>query len=333
MTQNKENEQLFDVVGVGNAIVDVIAEVEESFIEKQNLIKGSMSLVSAERSAELYEAMPAGTEMPGGSAANTMVGVAQLGGSAAYIGKISEDHLGQVFREGMLKCKVSFSCGIDADLPTARCLIQVTPDAQRTMNTFLGISAYLSSKDVSQELVASSELLYCEGYLWDTDDSKEAIRKAMKISKSSNRKVALALSDTFCVERHRDDWLELLKEFVDYIFCNEKEICALYMTEDLDEAIEKISKNVDAAFITLGSRGSLVVEDSKKITIEAVPVKGVVDSTGAGDIFASGVIFGMSRKLPFKKCAEIGSLMASEVITSLGPRIEKDPKKIVERLL
>ncbi len=333
MSQNKENEQLFDVVGVGNAIVDVIAEVEDAFIEKQNLVKGSMSLVSAERSAELYAEMPTGTEMPGGSAANTMVGVAQLGGSAAYIGKISEDYLGQVFREGMSKAEVSFSFGIDKDLPTARCLIQVTPDAQRTMNTFLGVSAYLSSEDVSQELVASSELLYCEGYLWDTDDSKEAIRKAMKISKSSNRKVALALSDTFCVERHREDWLELLKEFVDYIFCNEKEICALYMTEDLGEAIEKVSKNVDVAFITLGSRGSLVVEDSKIIEIEAVPVKGVVDSTGAGDIFASGVIFGMSQKLPFKKCAEMGSLMASEVITSLGPRIENDPKELVEHLL
>jgi sugar/nucleoside kinase (ribokinase family) len=333
MSQNKENEQLFDVVGVGNAIVDVITEVEDAFIEKQNLVKGSMSLVSAERSAELYAEMPTGTEMPGGSAANTMVGVAQLGGSAAYIGKISEDYLGQVFREGMSKAEVSFSFGIDKDLPTARCLIQVTPDAQRTMNTFLGVSAYLSSEDVSQELVASSELLYCEGYLWDTDDSKEAIRKAMKISKSSNRKVALALSDTFCVERHREDWLELLKEFVDYIFCNEKEICALYMTEDLGEAIEKVSKNVDVAFITLGSRGSLVVEDSKIIEIEAVPVKGVVDSTGAGDIFASGVIFGMSQKLPFKKCAEMGSLMASEVITSLGPRIENDPKELVEHLL
>ena len=214
MSQNKENEQLIDVVGVGNAIVDVITEVEESFIEEQNLIKGSMSLISAERSAEMHQAMPAGKEMPGGSAANTMVGVAQLGGSAAYIGKVSKDYLGQVFREGMLKAGVNFSCGIDEDLPTARCLIQVTPDAQRTMNTFLGISAYLSAEDVDQELVASSELLYCEGYLWDTDESKEAIRKAMRISKSSNRKVALALSDTFCVERHREDWLELLKEFV-----------------------------------------------------------------------------------------------------------------------
>ena len=333
MNQNRENEQLIDVVGVGNAIVDVITEVEESFIEEQNLIKGSMSLISEERSAEMHQAMPAGKEMPGGSAANTMVGVAQLGGSAAYIGKISEDYLGQVFREGMSKAGVNFSCGIDEDLPTARCLIQVTPDAQRTMNTFLGISAYLSAEDINQELVASSELLYCEGYLWDTDDSKEAIRKAMKISKSSNRKVALALSDTFCVERHREDWLELLKEFVDYIFCNESEIRALYMTKDLDKAIEKVAKNVDAAFITLGSRGSVVVENSKKIEVEAVPVKGVVDSTGAGDIFASGVIFGMSRKLPLEKCAEIGSLMASEVITSFGPRIEKDPKKIVEHLL
>ena len=333
MIQNKENEKLFDVVGVGNAIVDVIAEVEESFVEKQNLIKGSMSLISAERSAEMYEVMTAGTEMAGGSAANTMVGIAQLGGSASYIGKISDDHLGQVFREGMLKAEVNFSCDMDENLPTGRCLIQVTPDAQRTMSTFLGVSAYLSSEDISQELVASSKLLYCEGYLWDTDDSKGAIRKAMKISKASNRKVALALSDTFCVERHREDWLGLLEEFVDYIFCNEKEICALYMTKDLDEAIEKVSKNVDVAFITLGARGSVVVKDSKKIEIDAFPVKGVVDSTGAGDIFASGVIFGMSRKLPFDKCAEIGSRMASEVITSLGPRIEKDPKKIVERLL
>ena len=333
MSQAKENEQVFDVVGVGNAIVDVIAEVGDGFIEKQNLVKGSMSLVSAERSAELYEAMPAGTEMPGGSAANTMVGVAQLGGSAAYIGKISDDDLGQVFREGMSKAKVNFSCGTGEDLPTARCLIQVTPDAQRTMNTFLGVSAYLSSEDVSQELVASSGLLYCEGYLWDTDDSKEAIRKAMKISKSSNRKVALALSDTFCVDRHREDWLELLKEFVDYIFCNEKEICSLYMTDYLDDAIEKVSKDIDAAFVTLGSKGSLVVQGSKKTSIEAVPVKDVLDSTGAGDIFASGVIFGMSLNRPFDKCAEIGSLMASEVITSLGPRIETDSKKLVQHLL
>jgi sugar/nucleoside kinase (ribokinase family) len=333
MSQNKEYEQLFDVVGVGNAMVDVIAEVEESFIEKQNLIKGSMSLVSAERSAQLYEAMPKGAETPGGSAANTMVGVAQLGGSAAYIGKISEDRLGEVFRKGMSKARVNFSYGISEDLPTARCLIQVTPDAQRTMNTFLGVSAYLSSEDIDKEVVASSELLYCEGYLWDTDESKEAIRKAMKISKSSNRKVALALSDTFCVERHREDWLGLLEEFVDFIFCNEKEICSLYRTENLNEAIEKVSNDVDAAFITLGSKGSLVIEGSNKIEVKAVSVQDVVDSTGAGDIFASGVIFGMSRKLSFTDCAELGSLMASEVITNLGSRIEKDPKKLIEHLL
>ena len=333
MKKNKNHITSHDVVGVGNAIVDVIAEVDDSFIVSQDLVKGSMNLVDAKRSIELYSLLSQGSETPGGSAANSMVGVAELGGSAAYIGKISNDSAGGVFKEGMSKAGVIFSCAIDDGLSTARSIVLVTPDAQRTMNTFLGASAHLAPENIDEELVSSAGILYCEGYLWDTDESKDAIRKAMQISKSADRKVALALSDTFCVERHREDWLELLEEFVDLLFCNEKEICSFYETDDLDEATEKVSEKVDVAFVTLGSRGSLVVESENTFSVKAVEVDDVVDSTGAGDMFASGVIFGIGQELPLITCAEIGSIMASEVITELGCRLKGDAKKLIKHLL
>ena len=323
-------EKKFDVVGLGNAMVDVLAQVEDSFIEENSLYKGSMSLISEERSEKLYEAMPKGVHKPGGSAANTMVGISALGGSVAYIGKISDDPLGKIFDSGMSAAGVSFGGFGLKDLPTARCLIQVTPDAQRTLNTYLGISAFLSPEDVNEKIVASGEILYCEGYLWDTRESKEAIRKAMNISKTAGKTVALSLSDIFCVERHRNDWLSLLDDFVDLVFCNEEELKALYQTDDLTYAAEKISKGTKASFVTLGAKGSLVVNGEQRTKIDPIAVTRVVDTTGAGDIYASGVLFGLTQNLPLETSAQIGSILASEVIQDLGPRLTIDPQELVK---
>ena len=230
-----------DVVGLGNAIVDVLAPVGESFIVEHRLDKGRMALIDADRAAGLYAEMPEGMEMSGGSAANTMVGVAALGGRAGYIGKVADDDLGRVFRHDLAAAGVDFDVDNGTHLPTARCLIQVTPDAQRTLNTYLGISAHLSPADVDADLVASARILYCEGYLWDTEDAKAAIRHAMAAARRAGRIVALALSDVFCVDRHRQEWLGLLERFVDVVFGNEQEVCSLYGSPDLLRALETLS--------------------------------------------------------------------------------------------
>jgi len=310
----------FDVVGVGNAIVDVISIVDEEFIAEHDLAKGAMSLIDAERAAKLYEAMPAGIEASGGSAANTMAGIASFGGRAAYIGKVRDDQLGEVFRHDIRATGVSYAVPFATEgPPTARCLIQVTPDAQRTLNTFLGVSSLLAPVDVDENLVASAKVVYCEGYLWDVDIAKHAIRKAMDAGKATGAKTALTLSDAFCVDRHRDEWLELIESRVDIVFANETEICALYQC-DWDTAADKIAGHVEIACLTRSEKGSVIVTPDERVVVQPHPCEHLVDTTGAGDLYASGFLYGHARGLDLATCGRLASLAAAEIIGHVGAR-------------
>ena len=314
-------EPVLDAVGVGNAIVDVITSVPDAFIGDHGLVKGAMTLVGSQRSAELYDAMPAGIEASGGSAANTMAGVASFGGRAAFIGKVRDDQLGEVFVHDIRATGVAFDVPPSpGGPPTARCLIQVTPDAERTMNTFLGTSALLGPEDIDTDLVASAAITYCEGYLWDVQVAKDAIRLAMAAASEAGRTVALALSDSYCVERHRAEWLNLIEDRVDAVFANEAEVCALHATDDLGAARDRTAQMARTVVITRGARGSVVVEGTTVETVPAAAVPRVVDATGAGDLYAAGFLWGMSRDAPLARCAELGSLAAAEVINHVGAR-------------
>ncbi len=310
----------FDVVGVGNAIVDVIVSVEHEFIATHALNKGTMTLIDADRAVELYDAMPPGIETSGGSAANTAAGVASFGGRAAYVGKVRDDQLGEVFAHDIRAVGVDFvGPRAESGPPTARCLIQVTPDADRTMNTYLGISAFLSPADVDVDVVAASAVVYCEGYLWDVDDAKRAIRLAMDVGADHGRMVSLTLSDPFCVDRHRDEWLDLIADRVNLLFANRAEILSLYRIDDLDEAVRRVRDHVELACITLSAHGSLVVTPDEVVEV-APTVTRVVDTTGAGDLYASGFLFGMARGMPLAVCGQLASAAAAEVIGHLGAR-------------
>lgn len=321
---------VIDVVGVGNAIVDVIAAVPEAFIARHGLAKGAMTLVDAERSDQLYEAMPPSVETSGGSAANTMAGVASLGGSAAYVGKVRDDRLGGVFARDIKSAGVAFDVAPGPDgPPTARCLIQVTPDAERTMNTFLGISALLAPADIDADLIASAAITYCEGYLWDVDVAKDAIRTAMDAARDAGRLVSLTLSDSLCVDRHRAEWLDLIDDKVDLVLANEAEAQALFETDDPAAALRSLAGVVEAAAVTRGPLGSVVVSPAGAAEVPARPASEVVDVTGAGDLYASGFLHGLAAGAPLVRCAELGSLAASEVIGCVGAR----PRTKLARLL
>ena len=314
-------EPSLDAVGVGNAIVDVIAAVPDSFIDDHGLVRGAMTLVSADRSASLYDAMPSSIAASGGSAANTMAGVASFGARAAFIGKVRDDQLGEVFVHDIRATGVVFDVPPSPEgPPTARCLIQVTPDAERTMNTYLGISALLGPPDVDTDLVASAGITYCEGYLWDVEVAKEAIRVAVAAAGEAGRTVALALSDSYCVERHRDEWLDLIEDHVDVVFANEAEVCALHSTDDFAVALQRTAGMVRTLSVTLGPRGSVVVQGTARDEIPAAEIAPVVDATGAGDMYAAGFLWGMSRGEPPLRCAQLGSLAAAEVISHVGAR-------------
>ena len=309
-----------DVVGVGNAIVDVIANVDDGFIAGHNLNKAAMTLIDEERALCLYEAMPAGIEASGGSAANTMAGLASFGARAAYVGKVRADQLGDVFRHDLRATGVSYDVPLASEgPPTARCLIQVTPDAQRTMNTFLGISALLGPDDVDAELVASAKVVYCEGYLWDVEIAKEAIRRAMDVARSAGRKVALTLSDSFCVDRHRQEWLDLIEHRVDIVFANEAELCSLYQCP-WETAVRRIAAHVEVGCLTRSAHGSTIVSGERRIDVDAHPVAHVVDTTGAGDLYASGFLYGYTNGFDLHRCAELAGAAAAEIIGHLGAR-------------
>ncbi len=310
-----------DVVGIGNALVDVIAHHDDTFLHREALVKGSMTLIEADRAMTLYDSMGAGIHLSGGSAANTMTGVASFGGKAAYIGKVAGDPLGEVFRHDLRAVGVTYENEPGTtDVPTGRCLIVVTPDAQRTMNTFLGVSSLLVPQDVDEALVARAEVVYLEGYLFDRDGAKEAYRKASAAAHAAGGKVSLTLSDSFCVDRHRDDFRDLVARQVDLLFCNEDELMALYETASLDDALNAVRYDCEIAAVTMGKEGSVVVTPDGAVTVSAHPVAEVVDTTGAGDLYAAGFLYGLTHGRSLAECGRLGSVAAAEVIAHVGAR-------------
>jgi sugar/nucleoside kinase (ribokinase family) len=311
----------FDVVGIGNALVDVIAHADDEFIDEYQLVKGSMTLVDTDRALYLYRALGGAIEMSGGSAANTMCGVASFGGTAAYIGKVSDDELGRVFGHDCRAVGVQFRPGAPADgTPTGRCIIVVTPDAQRTMNTYLGVSSLLCPPDIDAATVAAGEVLYMEGYLYDRPEAKEAFRYAAQVAHANDRMVSLTLSDSFCVDRHRDDFRALVSDEVDLLFGNEAELMSLYEVESMDEALRAVRDDCSLAVITVGADGCMVVTPEDVLRAPAQPVDHVLDTTGAGDLFAAGFLYGYTRRRSLADCAQFGAIAAAEVISHVGPR-------------
>ena len=319
-----------DVVGIGNAIVDVIAHADEAFLAAQGLAKGAMTLIDTERAESLYAAMGPAVESSGGSAGNTMAGIASLGGHPAFIGKTRDDLLGQVYRHDATAIGVQFAAQPAlSGPPTGRCLIMVTSDGQRTMGTFLGISAELGPDDIDAALIAAAEITYLEGYLFDPPPAQAAFRKAAAIAHAAGRRVALSLSDPFCVDRHRAAFRELVAGEVDILFANEAEICSLYETEDFDAAATAVRGHVKVAALTRSAAGSILLTDKLSYTVAAAPVARVVDTTGAGDLYAAGFLYGLTRGLPLPTCGKLGSLCAAEIISHVGARPEARLSELV----
>jgi sugar/nucleoside kinase (ribokinase family) len=319
-----------DVVGIGNAIVDVIAHAEDAFLAQEALVKGTMTLVDAARAEALYRMMGPAIEASGGSAGNTMAGIASLGGNGAYIGKVRDDFLGQVFRHDITAIGVRFDTAAATSGPgTARCLILVTPDGQRTMNTYLGACVDLGPPDIDPDVIAAAQITYLEGYLFDPPKAQEAFRKAAAIAHAAGRKVALSLSDPFCVGRHRAAFRDLVDGHVDILFANEAEICSLYETNDFAAAAAAVRGHVAIAALTRSAEGSVILALGAEHRIDPAPVARVVDTTGAGDLYASGFIYGLTRDLPLPTCGEIGSLCAAEIISHFGARPEVKLSELV----
>ncbi|MDE2444691.1 MAG: adenosine kinase [Alphaproteobacteria bacterium] len=313
----------FDVLTIGNAIVDVIAKVEDAFVQQEQLVKGSMNLIDEERAEHLYAVMGPAIEISGGSAGNTAAGVASFGGRAAYFGKVRADQLGEIYRHDMRAQGVAFDTPAATNGPaTARSFILVTPDGERTMNTYLGACVNLNVADVDKAVVEASQVTYMEGYLWDKPEAKEAFRLAAKIAKAAGRLTSITLSDSFCVERHRDSFLDLIKGSIDIVFANESEIKSLYKTQNFDGAVQAVAQDCPMAVLTRSEKGSLIVRGAERIDVKAHPVRQVVDVTGAGDLYAAGFLFGHTRGLPLATCASLGSAAAAEIISHTGARPE-----------
>jgi sugar/nucleoside kinase (ribokinase family) len=310
-----------DVVGIGNAIVDVLAQADDSFIQQEKLAKGTMALIDESRAQALYGRMGPGIEASGGSAANTIAGIASLGGKAGYIGKVADDVLGRVFAHDLRAAGVHYETPpLTGGPATARCLILVTPDAQRTMGTFLGASVEFQPGDVDRALIESAQITYLEGYLFDRPSAKEAFRQAAALAHQAGRKVSLTLSDPFCVDRHRADFRDLIRGHVDILFANEAEICSLYETKNFAEAAAAIRSEAEIAVLTRSEKGAVVVTAKQQTEVPAAPVARVVDTTGAGDLFAAGFLYGFTRGKGMEHCAKLGALCAAEIISHFGAR-------------
>ena len=320
----------YDVLGIGNAIVDVIARAEEDFLLAQGMRKGGMMLIDEARAHAIYDAMGPAMEISGGSAANTIVGLASLGARAAFIGKTKDDLLGRAYSHDIRAAGVSFTTKPAADGPsTGRCYVLVTPDGERTMNTYLGAAQDLHPADIDAEAIAGSAVVYLEGYLWDPQNAKEAFLKAAKIAHDAGRKVALTLSDAFCVDRWRDEFLGLMRSrTVDLIFANEAELHSLYQSSDFDAAIAALRADIDIAVVTRSEKGCLVVGPDDVEAVPAFPVDRVVDTTGAGDLFAAGFLSGLARGADDRTCGSLGALAAAEVIQHIGARPEASLKDL-----
>jgi sugar/nucleoside kinase (ribokinase family) len=322
------------VVAVGNALVDVLSQATDDFIaaqkKKHGMEKGAMTLIDEPRAVELYSEMGPGIETSGGSAANTMAGFASFGGKGGFIGKVANDKLGQTFKHDIRAQGVTFdTVPLAIGAPTGRCLILVTPDAQRTMNTFLGASVEFNEEDIDENLIASAQVTYLEGYLFDKEQAKKAFVRAADAAHDAGRRVALTLSDAFCVDRHREDFRKLVENHVDILFANESEIISLYQTKTFEEAAAAVKGKCEIAVLTRSEKGALVLTANEEIAVPAVPVAKVVDTTGAGDQFAAGFLYGFTEKMPLEKCAKLGAAAAAEVIGHIGPR----PQMVYRELL
>ncbi len=315
---------MIDILGIGNAIVDVVARADDAFLSKHDMHKGGMMLIDAAQASALYDAMPPGIESSGGSAGNTCVVAAAMGARVAYIGKVADDQLGTVFRHDSVAAGVSFETApLVGGAPTARCLILVTPDGQRTMNTFLGACVTLDESDIDPDLVASASVIYLEGYLFDPPAAQAAFVKAAALAHAAGRQVALSLSDAFCVNRHRAAFRDLVKGHVDILFANETEITALYETDTWEEAVEAVRAEVGLAALTRSEAGSTIVRGAETVHVAAAPAV-VVDTTGAGDAYAAGFLAGLTAGKSLAACGQLGSLAAAEVIGHYGARPEAD---------
>ena len=324
----------FDVVGVGNAIVDVIGQSDENDLTRLGLNKGTMTLIDDAQAEWLYSEMNTGVEISGGSAANTLAGIASLGGKGAYIGKVRDDQLGAVFSQDLKAVGVDYPMRAATEGPsTARCMIFVTPDADRTMQTYLGVSVMLGPEDIDPETIGDAQITYLEGYLFDRDEAKEAFVKAAELAHAAGRKVALTLSDPFCVDRHRASFQQLVEGHVDIVFANHDEITSLYETESFDEAVGTLVGKVDIAAVTRGAEGSVIVALDEVVDVAAETVEKVVDTTGAGDLYAAGVLYGLTQGYELAVAGKIGSICAAEVISHYGARPEESLKDLVKEKL
>ncbi len=329
MTENS-----YDVVGIGNAIVDVLAHADDSFLSRHKMAKGAMTLIEAPVAEALYASMGPAIECSGGSVANSMAGIASLGGRAAYIGKVADDQLGSVFAHDIRATGVTFAASpIVGGPPTARCLVLVTPDGQRTMHTYLGAATHIGPEDIDAALIKRSKIVYMEGYLWDPPRAKEAIRRAATLAREAKRLVAFTLSDPFCVDRHRAEFMTLAEKYVDVLFANEAEIISLYQAPDFAAAVEQARRRPGLSVLTRSEKGSLVVAGSSTHEIAAEKVGQVVDSTGAGDLYAAGFLYGLTQGYDLPVCGRIGSIAAAEAISHLGARPEAPLATLIERKL
>ncbi len=323
-----------EIVGIGNAIVDVLSHSDEEYLDRNGLVKGSMTLVDAERSEAIYQGMGRAVEVSGGSAANTMAGAAALGARVAYVGKVHDDHLGHFFAHDIRAAGVRFDVPFAAEgAPTGRCMIMVTPDAHRTMATYLGASVDLAPDDIDRSMFASASVTYLEGYLWDPPKAKEAMRVAIAEAIAHDHTVALTLSDSFCVERHRDEFLDLLDNRLGLLFANEAEALALVGGDDVWDAVGRLQGRCPVIVVTRSDQGCLVITPDEVLDIPAQPVDRIVDTTGAGDLFASGFLYGFVQGWSLTACARAGGVAAAEVISHFGARPETDLTQLVSALI
>lgn len=329
------NAPRYDVLAIGNAIVDVMASTTDAFITSKGMTKGGMMLIDADQATSLYAEMGTAHEISGGSAANTLAGLAGLGCKCAFVGQVADDQLGEVFAHDVRAMGIDYhTAPRTSEPPTARCLILVTPDAQRTMNTFLGASQYLPATALDTGLIADSAILYLEGYLWDPEEPRAAMRVAIDAARGAGRKVAFTLSDAFVIDRHRDDFVALIDQGqIDILFANELEIASLAQDNDFESAVAKIADKVPLLVVTRGEKGAIALQDGTRFSVSAEPIAKVVDTTGAGDLFASGFLAGLSANADIDRCLKMGAVAAAEIISHLGARPTVDLKALMAKKL
>jgi sugar/nucleoside kinase (ribokinase family) len=323
----------YDVLGIGNAIFDVLVPADEAFLGRHGMTKGGMALIDEARATAIYQDMGPATEMSGGSAANTIVGVANLGARAAYVGKVKDDQIGRLYTHDIRAAGVAFETRPASDGPATGCsYILVTPDGERTMNTYLGAAQNLTPADIDEPQIAASRIVYLEGYLWDPANAKQAFVKAAGIAHGAGRQVALTLSDSFCVDRYRDEFLELMRRgTVDLVFANEAELHSLYQTSDFDSALKQLRVDTKLGVVTRSEKGCVVASKDGIVAAPAFPIDRLVDTTGAGDLFAAGFLFGLVRNATYQDAGRLGALAAAEVIQHIGARPQRSLKELAQQ--